>query len=173
MNNEEFYNDEAIEYAERPNKTALKREFQSLQDLAIQIIALPDEKINQFPLSENTIASIQQTERIKSKNALRRHIRYLAKQLAKEDISEIQAYFNKVEEQQTRNSTFFHQLESWRDRLIEQQSGIFEEVLAEYPNLDRQYLRNLIRQANKETKNNQAPKSSRKIFKYLREISEQ
>jgi ribosome-associated protein len=171
MNNEELAENE-IEYAERPNKTVLKKEFQALQVLANQMIALPESKLRQFPLSENTFDSLQQSVKIKSKNALRRHIRYLAKLLAKEDTVEIYAYFDKVAEQQTRNSHFFHQLERWRDRLMAQDANVLDEIIQQYPQLDRQYLHSLVRQANKEQQRQQAPKSSRKIFKYLREISE-
>ncbi len=172
MNKTHSKEEDEIKYAERPNKTALKKEFQALQILATQLIQLPESKIKQFPLSENTIDSIQQSAKITSKNALRRHIRYLAKQLAKEETDQIRVYFEKVADQQTRNSQFFHQLEYWRDRLINQDANVMDEIIKQYPKLDRQYLRSLVRQANKEQAQKQAPKSARKIFKYLREISE-
>ena len=164
-------NDE-IEYAERPNKTALKRELRELQALSYQLIELPEDKLRQFPLSEDSVASILESRRIKSINAMQRHTRYLAKQLFKEDTAAIIAYFERLESLQTRNSDCFHQLERWRDRLLNEGSAVLDELIKKYPNIDRQYLRTLMRQAHKETEKQQAPKSARKIFKYLREISE-
>ena len=161
-----------IEYAERPNKTALKRDLRKLQQLSQQLIELPEEKLRQFPLSENTIASILESRRIKSMNAMQRHTRYLAKQLFKEDTQAVVDYFNQFEAVQTRNSELFHQLERWRDRLLSEGNPVLEEIIKKYPKIDRQHLRTLMRQANKEAEKNQTPKSARKIFKYLREISE-
>jgi len=42
----------------------------------------------------------------------------------------------------------------------------------DYPDADRQQLRSLIRQAQHEQAHNKAPATSRKIFKYIRELDE-
>ena len=45
-----------------------------------------------------------------------------------------------------------------------------ERLLTEFPSADRQYLRQLIRNAKKEIQGNKPPKSARSLFKYLREL---
>ena len=47
-----------------------------------------------------------------------------------------------------------------------------EKFVAEYPDADRQHLRQLIRQGQHELAQNKAPAASRKIFKYIRELDE-
>jgi ribosome-associated protein len=66
----------------------------------------------------------------------------------------------------------FHNLERWRDRLIAGDDAVLEKFVVEYPDADRQQLRSLIRQAQHEVAQNKPPASSRKIFKYIRELDE-
>ena len=47
-----------------------------------------------------------------------------------------------------------------------------EKFVLDYPDADRQQLRSLIRQAQHELAHNKAPATSRKIFKYIRELDE-
>ena len=62
--------------------------------------------------------------------------------------------------------------EELRDRLIENGDSAMDEVIELYPAADRQQLRSLIRNAQKEKATNKPPKSSRQIFQYLRELAE-
>ena len=47
-----------------------------------------------------------------------------------------------------------------------------EELMEKYPTADRQQLRNLQRQAAREVELKKAPTASKKIFAYLRQLSE-
>lgn len=61
-----------------------------------------------------------------------------------------------------------HKLELIRDELIEQGDSAINPLVDEYPTLDRQHLRNLIRAAQKEKQANKPPKNYREIFQYLK-----
>jgi ribosome-associated protein len=63
----------------------------------------------------------------------------------------------------------FHQLERWRDRLLADDKAISDLVLA-HPGADVQRLRTLVRNAHKELAANRPPKSSRELFKELRQL---
>jgi ribosome-associated protein len=65
----------------------------------------------------------------------------------------------------------FHALENWRSRLIESDPAL-NEWLALHPDTDVQQIRQLIRNARKEAAEMKPPKSSRALFKLLREYSE-
>ncbi len=56
--------------------------------------------------------------------------------------------------------------------LIAGDDGVLEKFVIDYPEADRQQLRSLIRQAQHELAQNKPPASSRKIFKYIRELDE-
>ncbi|MNW19342.1 hypothetical protein D3C71_2192860 [compost metagenome] len=58
-----------------------------------------------------------------------------------------------------------------RDRLVEQGDDAIPEVLNLYPDADRQQLRAMIRNAQKEKAANKPPKAYRQIFQYLRELA--
>jgi ribosome-associated protein len=66
----------------------------------------------------------------------------------------------------------FHALETWRTRLIENDAAL-NEWLALQPDTDVQQIRQLIRNARKEAAESKPPKSSRALFKLIREMSEQ
>ena len=57
-------------------------------------------------------------------------------------------------------------------QLIAGDDAVLEKFVVDYPEADRQQLRSLIRQAQHETAHNKPPASSRKIFKYIRELDE-
>ena len=71
----------------------------------------------------------------------------------------------------TAENAHFHILERWRDRMIAS-----PEVVAEWmqlhPNTDSQQLRTLIRNVQRELSANKPPKSSRELFKLIREVTE-
>ena len=63
-----------------------------------------------------------------------------------------------------------HKIEQWRQRLIDDGDNALEALLLEYPTVDRQRIRQLLRSVQKETQNNKPPKAFRELFKYLREF---
>lgn len=71
----------------------------------------------------------------------------------------------------TAENAYFHGLERWRDRLISDANAL-SEFMALHPSTDSQQLRTLIRNAQKELAASKPPKSSRELFKLLREITE-
>jgi len=63
-------------------------------------------------------------------------------------------------------------LENWRDKLLSGDNQEQQNYLQAHPNADRQQLRQLVRNALKEIELNKPPKSSRGLFRYLREVDE-
>ena len=63
-----------------------------------------------------------------------------------------------------------HQLETWRDDLIAGKTGVIDELCQRSPAADRQHLRQLARNAQKEQEQAKPPKSARVLFRYLREL---
>ena len=64
----------------------------------------------------------------------------------------------------------FHRLEQWRDQLLAGDNAVLDTLLNEFDVVDFQYLRQLVRNAAKEKKNNKPPKSARLLFQYLKEL---
>jgi ribosome-associated protein len=88
------------------------------------------------------------------------------------DIDEIQITLDKMDHQSLTYRQHFKQLEVWRERIITQGNKGIESFLKDYPRAERQQLRNLQRQANREIELKKPPVASRKIFEYIRSVSE-
>ncbi len=158
------------EYEEGPSKTQIKREMKALQEMGAKILSLNAEQIKQLPLSDEMLSAIDESRRIRSHEAQRRHLQYVGKIMRREDteaIAEKIALFDTTSEAYNRQ---FHMLEHWRDRLIAEGDDALNALIAEKPETDRQMMRQLIRTAQKELKNGKPPAAARKIFRSLRDI---
>jgi ribosome-associated protein len=91
--------------------------------------------------------------------------------MRKTDISAMESAYQKLQDGRLEEARKFHLLEQWRDQLIEQGPQAIEEVMTKHPAADRQYLRQLVMQANKELSLNKPPASARKLFRYLKELA--
>lgn len=158
---------------ERPSKSQLKREMHALQALGEQLIAMKDSERSRFPLSDDLLRAIEETGRIKAREARRRHMQYVGKLMRHEDLDGIQAVFDAMEREQLRRDNAFHHLEAWRDRLIEEGDTAIEPLLNDYPTIDRQALRQLIRNARHERDQQKPPTNARRLFKLLREAAQE
>jgi ribosome-associated protein len=87
------------------------------------------------------------------------------------DSDSIENQLNSIIHRNDTNTARFKKLERWRDRLIENDNEVLGEIIREHPDLDRQHVHTLVRQAVKEASTGKPPAASRKLFKYLREIS--
>jgi ribosome-associated protein len=58
------------------------------------------------------------------------------------------------------------------DQLLTDGPETNETIRAKFPGADRQHLRQLVRQQQRESSGNKPPSASRKIFRYLRELAE-
>ena len=155
-----------------PSKSQLKRDSQALQDMGAQLVDMPEGKLQKFDLPENLKEAIYEARRLKSREAKRRHLQYIGKLMRTADTEFITHTLEKMDHQSQTYRQHFAQLENWRDRLIAQGSPVIEEFVQQHPEADRQQLRNLQRQANSERESKKPPAAARKLFAYLREITE-
>lgn len=156
------------EQEERPSKSQLKREMHALQALGETLIAMKPAERARFPLSDDMLRAIEETSRIRSHEGRRRHMQYVGKLIRKEDLTAIQGVFDAIEQEKEQRDHAFHRLEKWRDRLVDEGDAV-DLFMADYPNADRQALRQLVRNARKEREQGKPPTSSRKLFKHLRD----
>ncbi|MFP4494983.1 MAG: ribosome biogenesis factor YjgA [Halochromatium sp.] len=156
---------------ERPSRSQIKRDHQALQALAEQLLALPRPLLEGLALSEATWIAIDETARIKDRRALRRHYKRIANCLAREKTEPLQALLAQREAQARAASARLHQIERWRERLIEEGDTALAELVGAEPRLDRQQLRSLVRAAQRDRERGR-PEAARRLFRYLRESLE-
>ena len=155
-----------------PSKSQLKRDSHALQEMGKQLVEMPEGKLQKFDLPENLKDAIYEARRLKSREAKRRHLQYIGKLMRISNTDVIQEALDMMDHQSQTYRQHFKQLEDWRDRIIQEGNGGIEAFIHAYPEGDRQQLRNLQRQANREIELKKAPTASRKIFSYIRSLAE-
>ncbi|MFH8135295.1 ribosome biogenesis factor YjgA [Pantoea osteomyelitidis] len=153
------------------SKSEIKRDAEELKRLGLELVELGKNSLDRIPLDEQLRAEIELAQRIK-KEGRRRQLQLIGKLLRARDVEPIRLALDKLKNRHNQQVALFHKLESLRDRLIEQGDDAMAEVIALYPQADRQQLRSMIRNAQKEKAGNKPPKTSRQIFQYLRELAE-
>ncbi|CNF47145.1 ribosome-associated protein [Yersinia mollaretii] len=153
------------------SKSEIKRDAEALKDLGTELMELGKNALEKIPLDEDLLAAIELAQKIK-KEGRRRQIQLIGKMLRARDVEPIQTALDKLKNRHNQQISLFHKLETLRDRLVEEGDDAIPTVLELYPDADRQQLRSLVRNAQKEKAANKPPKSFRQIFQYLRELAE-
>ena len=153
------------------SKTKRKAAMDALQDLGVILVGLPKDKLAKLDLPEPLLDAIREAKRITANGATRRQMQYIGRLMREVDTAPIKEQLDRWEGKNVAENAHFHRLERWRTRLIEEEAA-FAEWLSQHPKTDSQQLRTLIRNARREHAANKPPKSSREIFRLLREISE-
>ncbi|OOR98583.1 hypothetical protein B0187_07935 [Haemophilus paracuniculus] len=154
------------------SKSEIKRDSEYLKKLGAELIELTPQNLEKIPLDEDLKYAIKQAQGFKLE-AKRRQIQYIGKLLRNRDPEPIQEALDKVKNRHNQQQALLHKLELVRDQLIEMGDASLNHLLEEYPQLDRQHLRTLIRGAIKEREANKPAKNYREIFQYLKtEIAE-
>lgn len=154
------------------SKTQVKQEMHALQDLGAKLVELDPQKLNAMQLPDNLLDAIMTAQSIRQRGALKRQVQYIGKLMRNIDPEPIEQYLSKLEGKDKQANAMLHRCENWRDRLIGDGNSALEAFLAEYPDSDRQHLRQLIRNAVKEQQQNKPPKSARTLFRYIRDLAE-
>lgn len=165
--NPDIDGDDDVEYV---SKTRLKKEMIELQEMATHITKLPQEQQNGLPLTIELRRAIDETKNIKKREALRRHRQYLGRLMRSADHEAIREALNELKDQQDRAIRQLHLVEQWRDELIAGDQAVLEQFFDAFPQADRQQVRNLLRNAKKETQHNKPSGNARKLFRYLRGV---
>jgi len=153
-----------------PSKTQLKAEADAQQALGVRLTELSKDKLLKLNLPEEVFEAVLESRKITANGAIRRHRQYLGRLMREIDTAPIVEQLARWDGKHTAENAYFHGLERWRDRLIND-SNAMSEFMALHPSTDSQQLRTLIRNAQKELAANKPPKSSRELFKLLREIT--
>lgn len=161
------YEDDDIEYV---SKSELKREAHRFQQLGKQLAEMNPARWADLPLSETLLQALKESTRIKQHEAARRHLQYIGKVMRNEDVEAIQNALDLMDPSSEAYGRRIRQQEMWRTRLLDDPQGL-NAFIEEFPHVDRQQLRNLVRNAGKEM-SSEPPKpgsSYKKLFQFIKE----
>jgi len=154
------------------SKTQRKKECDDVLVLGEKMIALNKEELDQINMDDELRSAIEEAQRIKSNSALKRQKHFIAKIMRGLGDETLSGQLERVLHKHDIYNADFKRMEKWRDTIIENGDKAINAFLEEHPQADRSHLRQLVRNADKEKKNNKPPVAFRQIFKYIREIVE-
>jgi len=144
-----------------------------MQDLGAILYKLSAKDLSKIPLPDQLASALELAHKITDRSGLRRQLKYIGKLMRSADVEPIQQALDKLRQNKKQAAAEFHKIEQWRDRLIAEGNDALAEFLTEHPEADRQHLRQLLLNAQKEIKLSKPPKSSRQLFRYLKELMEE
>src|ERR1700726_4124515 len=155
---------------QRRSKSARKREAATLQELGVQLSALPDQEIKALGLPDNLFTALRDLRRLPSHGAQVRQRQYICKLMRTIDPEPVLAKLAERKQRHDVEIRHFQQIERWRDRLLSEPAIALDELLQEYPDADRAALIRLLEKAEKERLEQRSPVGARELFAFLRQL---
>jgi ribosome-associated protein len=151
----------------------MKRQMLALQQLGEALTGLSEKQLGKIPIAdERLLAVIREARAMRSHGARRRHLQLIGKLMRSTDVEPIESALQAMDRQQRGEADAFHRLEQMRDELLANGLEGVEQVAQRWPQADRQQLRQLLLQHQRDCARNKPPTASRKLFRYLRELQE-
>lgn len=163
--------DEDIDAA--PSKSARKRQMLSLQAVGASLLNLNDSQLARIPIDdEQLLYAIKKCRDIRSNSARKRQLQFIGKLMRSIDPVPIEKALLTMHNTRQQSAVAFQQLEQLREDILAAGVDGVELVMNRWPQADRQQLRQLVLQHQREVQRNKPPAASRKLFRYLKELQE-
>src|ERR1700694_2343922 len=140
MTTESDIDDSGETEEQRLSKSARKREAASLQELGVQLSALPDQEIKALGLPDTLFVALRDLRRLPSHGAQVRQRQYIGKLMRSIDPEPVLAKLAERKQRHDLEIRHFQLIERWRDRLLSEPVSGLDELLQEYPQADRSTL---------------------------------
>jgi ribosome-associated protein len=155
---------------EPKSRTQLKREMEARQELGERLVDLPRAKLEKLDLPDELLEAIDLAQRLTKRGALKRQRQYIGVLMRSLDAGPIERAMAAMDQGREQEARLQHRAEQCRDRLLAGDDGCLQELINEFPDIDIQHLRGLVRNAGRETEAGKPPRSARLLFRYLREL---
>ncbi|HEX8779208.1 MAG TPA: ribosome biogenesis factor YjgA [Rhodanobacter sp.] len=165
------------EHDHGPTRTQQRRDALAVLELAGQLVELPPARLAKLELPDDVRDEIAHVRRITSHIARKRELAFLAKLMRRHDstaFDAVRAALGENRDRQRQETAAMHRLEALRERLLGEDGDEATSALIEqHPEIDRQHLRALIRQARVEkAAPNKPPRAYRELFQLLKSLPE-
>jgi ribosome-associated protein len=148
------------------SRSQVKREAEELQKLGERLMKLPMQKLKHMDLPEKLFKALKDAKSIKSNVAGRRQRQFIGALMREVDPEPIRNALQQTKTDLPMESKIDKETQKWIDRLLTGNQDFLEEFIGTRPGLERQRLRQLLRNIKKEQAKGKASKSL-KILKQL------
>ena len=156
---------------DRPSKSAKKREIAALQGLAEQMSGMSDQELARLGVDPRLREALALVRPMRPSGARNRQLKHCVKFMDASELAAVRAYLDNRHSGKVAANQEFRQIERWRDSLIAEGDQALQRLLEQQPDLDRQHLRQLCRDAVREKDNGQPVGAARILFRYLRDAT--
>lgn len=145
--NRKSYESKSEDDADALSKTQQKNESLAIKKLGLELAALPANKLARLPISEVTLKSLLDYQKITTNLAKKRHIMFIGKCLRVEDEQAIRKVLDNQEAVNLKEKVELSKdpADEIVDRLVEFGDACIEELVADNPVLQRQTVRQILR----------------------------
>ena len=168
---EEKWQEETGQFLPERSKSQIKKDVLDITNFGKQLTDLSKEQLSKLPLDDNLLSNILSAKTMQ-KIALKRQFQFIGKLLRKVDnIEELQKGYYILVNKDKQSNLILQKIEHLRENLLnnEKSKETIQSLINDYPTIDIQHLRQLIRNHNKEVKSNKPKKSYRLLFQLLKE----
>ncbi|MBN2192889.1 MAG: DUF615 domain-containing protein [Polyangiaceae bacterium] len=152
-----------------PSRSQKKRDAREVGDLGAALVRLGPAALKRLPIDDELRDAVGACRGMQ-RGALARHLRFLGKLLRSRDHAAIAQAMADVGQASGAEILREKAVESWRERLLGGGDAELSALLAEYPEADRQAIRQLVRQGREEPTGARAQRARRELFRQLRAL---
>jgi ribosome-associated protein len=163
--------EDMVDATEPKSRSQVKREMLALQSLGEQLVLLTQDQINHIEMPQDLRDAVFFAKTLKKNETRRRQMQYIGTLMRDVDPDPIRKALNEISRGRGHDAELFRELEQWRNGLIDGNDEFLARTVNRFPDSDPGRLRSLALKARKEREENQPPKASRALFRYLRELS--
>ncbi len=151
------------------SKTQKKQMVHDLQKLAKTITAMPKSKIKQIDLPDSFVDAIEESKRITSHIARKRHFQYMGKILLKSDHEAIQAQINNLENLDGHYQVRDAVINLWIEQFTTDEKALFNYL---YQHFEHEFLGQLRQNLRNHSKKPEDAALRKKLFQALRHLDQ-
>ena len=144
----------------------------ALQSLGEQLVVLALDQISKIEMPQDLREAVIFAKTLKRNETRRRQMQYIGALMRDADPEPIQKALDEISRGRGNDAQSFQEIEQWRNGLIDGNDEFLGKTVNRFPDADRKRLRSLALKARKEREENNPPKASRALFRYLRELAE-
>ncbi|AMV41941.1 hypothetical protein ATN79_04490 [Paraburkholderia caribensis] len=155
---------------DRPSKSQLKREMHALQELGVELVALPKDALKRMPMPESLDDAVREARRITDHEGKRRQMQYVGKVmrgLLDHETAALREALDRYKGVNKAETARLHWIERTREQLLADDAALTE-FIRQHPAADPQEGRTLIRNARKEAQQGKPPRYFRDLFQWIK-----
>lgn len=149
------------------SRSQRKREVTRLQKIGERLVTLSREQTDRIALPPELREAVEFARTLTSHGARRRQMQRIGALMRDVDPGPIQAGLDQLDQRGYREIMRLREAEAWRERLLTEGDTALEAMAAALPSVDRQRIRQWVRNAGKTAHPPMQARASRELFRYI------